>query len=245
MLEIKNITKSYSKKLALDNLSMSVAENDLIGLLGPNGAGKSTLISIISGILGADSGSISFDGEDVFKNHKLLQKNLGVVPQEIALYENLSGIDNLRFFSHAYGLRGAEIDSAIERVKSVIRIDDKLKNKVSTYSGGMKRRLNIGVALLHNPKLLIMDEPTVGIDPQSRNHILESVKSLNKSGITVIYTTHYMEEVDNLCNKFYIMDFGKIIASGTREEIRLSADLKVDASLEEVFLHLTGRALRD
>lgn len=219
LLEVKDIVKRFKDIIAVDGISFTVNKGDIFGLLGPNGAGKSTTISMISTLLKPNSGDITYKGESIIKNPKIIQKNLGVVPQEIALYQQLTGYDNMKFWGHAYGLRGKELKKRIDEVSEIIGLTDRLKDRVTKYSGGMKRRLNIGVALLHEPEILIMDEPTVGIDPQSRNHILDTVIELNKKGMTIIYTSHYMEEVEKLCSNICIMDKGKIIASGTKEEI--------------------------
>jgi ABC-2 type transport system ATP-binding protein len=219
MLDIIQIAKRFKDIRAVDNISFSVNQGDIFGLLGPNGAGKSTTISMIATLLAPDSGRILYKGEDVLKNPKCIQRHLGLVPQEIALYPGLSGMENLQFWGKAYGLNGAGLKKRIEAVSEVIGISGRLRAKVQKYSGGMKRRLNVGAALLHEPELIIMDEPTVGIDPQSRNHILDTVKSLAAAGSTIIYTSHYMEEVELLCNRVCIMDKGRIIASGTTEEI--------------------------
>lgn len=224
MLEVKHLKKTYKQVKAVDDISFKVAKGDVLGLLGPNGAGKSTTISMISTLQKADEGLILFEGKDILTNNKVISPYLGYVPQEIALYPNLSGMDNLQFFGRIYGLSGKLLKERIKQVADIIGIRDRLKDKVKTYSGGMKRRLNIGVALLHEPKLIIMDEPTVGIDPQSRNHILDTVLKLNEEGMTVIYTSHYMEEVELLCNRICIMDQGKIIAEGTKEALISQVD---------------------
>lgn len=174
---------------------------------------------MISTLLRPDSGRITYGGEDIFKNPKAIQRRMGVVPQEIALYPSLTGYENLMFWGSLYGLGGKKLKERIETVSEIIGIKERLKDRVDKYSGGMKRRINIGAALLHEPEFLIMDEPTVGIDPQSRNHILETVKLLNREGMTIIYTSHYMEEVEYLCNEIHIMDLGRIIASGTKAEL--------------------------
>ncbi|WP_430883826.1 ABC transporter ATP-binding protein [Fusibacter sp. JL216-2] len=219
LLQVKGLSKSYGRLKAVDNISFSVNEGEIIGLLGPNGAGKSTTISMISTLLKPESGEILYKGEDIVKNPKAIQKELGIVPQEIALYPTLSGYDNLKFWGQAYGLSGDKLKKRIDDVSQIIGIDERLKDRVENYSGGMKRRLNIGAALLHEPELLIMDEPTVGIDPQSRNHILDTVLKLNKTGMTIIYTSHYMEEVEYLCRNIHIMDMGHVIASGAQDEL--------------------------
>jgi len=221
ILELKNITKRYDDKLVVDNINFSIKEGETFGLLGPNGAGKSTTISMICGLVKPDQGDVIIDGHSIIKNPTLAKKNLGVVPQDIALYGSLSAIDNLKFWGTLYGLSGSLLKSRIDEALEITGLKDRAKDKIKNYSGGMKRRINIAAAFMHHPKLLIMDEPTVGIDPQSRNHILEFTKSLNeKYGTTVIYTSHYMEEVETLCNRLIILDEGKIIAGGTQDEIK-------------------------
>ena len=219
MLKISNLKKSYGDIHAVKGVDIEVNQGEIVGLLGPNGAGKSTTISMISTLIKPDAGLIEFKDTDVLKNPKPIQQVLGIVPQEIALYPTLTGYENLKFWGSAYGLKGQELKRKIEEISEIIGIKDRLKDKVEKYSGGMKRRINIGAALLHDPELLIMDEPTVGIDPQSRNHILETIKELNKKGMSIIYTSHYMEEVEFLCDRIYIMDEGVVIASGTKESL--------------------------
>lgn len=219
ILEIKGLKKHFKDVKAVDGIDFGVKEGEIFGLLGPNGAGKSTTISMLSTLIKPDRGLILYKNENIINNPKAIQRELGFVPQEIALYPTLSGLDNLKFWGKIYGLKGKELKKRINEISEIIGITDRLKNRVEKYSGGMKRRLNIGAALLHEPQIIILDEPTVGIDPQSRNHILNSVKEINKRGSTVIYTTHYMEEAENLCDTICIMDKGKIIASGTKEEL--------------------------
>ena len=218
-LEIKNISKGFKDLQAVDDLSFSIKEGEIFGLLGPNGAGKSTTISMITTLLKPDDGDILYKNISIFEDPKILEKELGLVPQDIALYPSLSGYDNLKFWGHVYGIRGKALKTRIEEIAEIIGLSDRLKDKVEKYSGGMKRRLNIGVALIHKPKFLIMDEPTVGIDPQSRNHILDTVKRLNKEGMTIIYTSHYMEEVEELCDRICIMDKGRLLAEGRKDEL--------------------------
>ncbi|PRY82522.1 ABC transporter ATP-binding protein [Alkalibacterium olivapovliticus] len=221
MLETKNLTKAFKKKTVVSEVNIYLEKGESVGLLGPNGAGKSTTISMISTLLPPTSGEVWFNGQNALKESQGLRKVMGVVPQEIALYEELSAYENMKFFGKVYGLRGKELESRITHVLDLIGLTDRKKDAVNTYSGGMKRRINIGVTLLHEPEILIMDEPTVGIDPQSRNYILDMIKTLNKEkGITVLYTSHYMEEVEKLCDRVYIMDHGEIIASGTNEELK-------------------------
>ena len=235
MLKISNLKKSYGQLQAVKGIDLTVEKGEIVGLLGPNGAGKSTTISMISTLIKPDTGLIEFKNIDVLKDPKPIQKVLGIVPQEIALYPTLTGYENLKFWGHAYGLKGHKLKERIEEVSEIIGIKDRLKDKVEKYSGGMKRRINIGAALLHNPELLIMDEPTVGIDPQSRNHILETIKVLNQKGMSIIYTSHYMEEVEFLCDRIYIMDEGQVIASGTKDSLvsSINGDRKVIVSFAE------------
>jgi ABC-2 type transport system ATP-binding protein len=189
-------------------------------LLGPNGAGKSTLITMITTLIKPESGEIKVAGYDVVKEFSKVKEYIGLVPQEIALYPTLTAKENLDFWGKMYGLSGSHLKKRIDNVLETVGLTDRQKDKIKTYSGGMKRRINIAAALLHKPELLIMDEPTVGIDPQSRNHILETVLELNKEGMTVLYTSHYMEEVEFLCSRVAIMDYDKIIALGTKPELR-------------------------
>lgn len=219
MLKVENLYKSFGSINAVDGISFEVKRGEVFGLLGPNGAGKSTTISIISTLLPPTKGEILFEGESIFKNPKNLRQKLGIVPQDVALYPTLTGYENLRFWGNLYGLKGAELKKRINEVANIIGLNGRLKDKVEKYSGGMKRRLNIGAALLHEPDLLIMDEPTVGIDPQSRSHILDTVLKLNAQGMTIIYTTHYMEEAEALCTRICVMDEGRIIASGSQQEL--------------------------
>ncbi len=233
MIELKSLTKKYKDFTAVDSIDLTIKQGDIFGLLGPNGAGKSTTISMISTLLKPNNGQILYKGADIVKRPKVIQPHIGLVPQEIALFTSLSGLDNLKFWGSAYGLKGETLKERIKHVSSIIGIDKRLKDKVDKYSGGMKRRLNIGAALLHNPELLIMDEPTVGIDPQSRNHILEAVKQLNQAGVTVIYTSHYMEEIETLCNRIAIMDKGNVIAAGNKTQ--LMAQLDENSSIVATF----------
>ncbi|MDC2867146.1 ABC transporter ATP-binding protein [Bacillus sp. BP-3] len=219
MLVVDHITKSFGKKEVVKGVSFSIEKGETFGLLGPNGAGKSTTISMICGLFPYDSGDIRVDGKSV-KEHPLETKQkIGVVPQDIALYPTLSAKENLIFWGKMYGLSGAAAKKRADEVLAYVGLEDRAKDKIETFSGGMKRRVNIGAALMHEPELLIMDEPTVGIDPQSRNHILETVKKLNEKGMTVIYTSHYMEEVEYLCERIAIVDHGKVIALGTKSEL--------------------------
>lgn len=234
MLETYKLSKSFKGKKAVDEIDLYLDEGESVGLLGPNGAGKSTTISMISTLIKPTSGDVKFNGKSTVSDPSGLRKVLGVVPQEIALYLELSAYENLKFFGQIYKVDQRELEGRIQNVLEMVGLKDRQKDIVKTFSGGMKRRVNIAAALLHNPKILILDEPTVGIDPQSRNHILEMVRQLNvRSGTTVLYTSHYMEEVEQLCNRVYIMDHGKVIAGGTKSELLniLSNENKVTVQL--------------
>lgn len=236
MIEVKNLGKNFKKNIAVEDVSMHLDEGESVGLLGPNGAGKSTTISMISTLLPPTKGTVKYNGKDVLKEPEELRPILGVVPQEIALYEELSAYENMKFFGKVYGLSGKKLEDKIQETLELVGLKERQKDAVETYSGGMKRRINIAVALMHDPKILIMDEPTVGIDPQSRNYILEMVRRLNRErGLTVLYTSHYMEEVEKLCDRVYIMDHGQIIASGTKEELKsiLSNEETIQIQVEE------------
>ncbi|ASP24910.1 ABC transporter ATP-binding protein [Bacillus sp. NEAU-CP5] len=224
MLELTDLTKKYGDFTAVNHISLRVEKGEIFGLLGPNGAGKSTTVSMISTVLPPTGGTICIDGTSLQEQPAAIKKVMGVVPQEIALYQALSAKDNLAFFGGLYGLSGKELCKRVDEVLDIIELQEQRHQRVSEFSGGMKRRVNIGAALMNEPKLFILDEPTVGIDPQSRHHILETVKTLNQEkGMTVIYTSHYMEEVEYLCEKAAIMDHGSIIACGTKDELKQSA----------------------
>ncbi|MBI5353142.1 MAG: ABC transporter ATP-binding protein [Chloroflexi bacterium] len=218
-IEVNNLKKSFGELQAVQGVSFSAEAGEVLSLLGPNGAGKSTTISMLSGLLTPSEGDASIMGHSISREPLLAKAALGVVPQDIALYPDLSARENLDFWGKMYGLRGGALKIRVDEVLEIIGLSDRQKDKVSTFSGGMKRRVNIGAALLHKPKVIIMDEPTVGIDPQSRRHILENVKQLNAQGMTVLYTTHYMEEAAELSNHIAIMDMGKVIAYGTHDEL--------------------------
>ncbi len=236
MLETESLRKVYKNKVAVDEVNIYLKEGESVGLLGPNGAGKSTLISMIATLLKPSSGKVFWEGQDIIKNPHIIRPTLGMVPQEIALYKELSAYENVKFFGKIYRLKGKHLESRVQEVLEIVGLKDRQKELVKNYSGGMQRRINIAVALLHEPDIIIMDEPTVGIDPQSRHYILEMVKRLNEEkGMTVLYTSHYMEEVEKLCDRIYIMDNGKIIATGTKDELVsiLSSEETIDLVLEE------------
>lgn len=220
ILEVDHVVKRYGSKLSVDHLNLSVNKGEIFGLLGPNGAGKSTTISMIAGLLKMDQGEIRLDGISVKEQPLDVKRKIGLVPQDLALYETMSAVDNVTFFARLYGLRGKQLKERVQESLEFVGLQDKAKEAPATFSGGMKRRLNIACALSHRPDLIIMDEPTVGIDPQSRNHILESVRTLNRMGSTIIYTSHYMEEVAAISDRVAIMDQGRIIACGTEKELR-------------------------
>ena len=235
-VKIEGLTKKFGDVTAVDNISLAIEEGEIYGLLGPNGAGKSTTINILCGLLTMDKGSIEILGKDIEKNSTYAKQNIGVVPQDIAIYEDLTSYENVKFFASLYGLKGAELKEKVEDALKFVGLLDKKKEYPKNFSGGMKRRLNIACAIAHRPKLIIMDEPTVGIDPQSRNHILQSVKKLNSLGCTIIYTTHYMEEVEAICGNIAIIDHGKVIAQGTKEELKsIVTDVNyVEITVEDV-----------
>ncbi|MCM1990486.1 ABC transporter ATP-binding protein [Oceanirhabdus seepicola] len=219
MIEVKGLIKKFKDVTALDCVDFSVKEGEIIGLLGPNGAGKSTFINILCGLISSDKGEAKIFGKDINKEIRKIKGDIGVVPQDIAIYGDLTAYENVKFFASLYGIRGKKAHECVMEALKFVELDDKAKLKPSTFSGGMKRRLNIACAIAHSPKLIFMDEPTVGIDPQSRNHILQSVKKLNENGVTVVYTSHYMEEVEEICERVFILDQGKVIAQGNKEEL--------------------------
>ena len=306
MLKIEHIVKHFGNIKALDDVSISIKDGEFFGLLGPNGAGKTTLMNIIVSYFKPDSGIVSFNDKLIVYDDLASRSKFGYVPQEIALYQELSAIQNLRIFGSIYNIPKKELENSINEALELVLLQDRKRDAVKTFSGGMKRRLNLAASILHKPELLLCDEPTVGIDPQSRNAIFDMLQTLNKNGITIVYTTHHMEEAERLCSRLAIIDYGKIIASGTlpylinflekKETIKIKKfpgiDIKKEAlqtlgtiavlesewelipgeqfkrnseifkaledfeipaehielskaSLEDVFLNLTGRSLRD
>ena len=281
MLNLVNVRKSFGRIVAVDGLSLSVRKGELLGLLGPNGAGKSTSVSLSVGLLTPDEGNVVIEGHGNPADPAVRQ-HIGVAPQSLALYDSLTGEENLRFFGEVYGLSGAALADRVSWCLEFAGLVDRKRDRVEGYSGGMKRRLNLAAAVIHDPELLLFDEPTVGVDPQSRNKIFESIEALHRDGRTIIYTTHYMEEAERLCDRIAIVDAGKLLALGTLDELlaahggpptlivqangeerRLQvadplAELNLIAAsspierfqmerptLEQVFLRLTGRSLRD
>jgi ABC-2 type transport system ATP-binding protein len=279
VLNLSHVRKSYGKLVAVDGLSLSIRKGEVLGLLGPNGAGKSTSVSLAVGLLAPDSGEVTIDGYGNPQDASVRQK-IGVAPQALALYDNLTAEENLRFFGEVYRLSGAALAERVKWCLDFVGLTDRKNDRVLGYSGGMKRRLNIAAAVIHDPELILLDEPTVGVDPQSRNKIFESIEELHRRGRTIIYTTHYMEEAERLCDRIAIVDAGKLLALGTLHELlethggrptlmvksneqrmqsadplaelnRIAAPGAIEAfqmerpTLEQVFLRLTGRSLRD
>ena len=249
MIRIERLRKSFDALVAVDDVSFEVAEGEIFGLLGPNGAGKTTTINMICGVLKPDGGRVLIGGKDIWLASKAVKRSLGVVPQEIAVYEDLTARDNLNFWGSLYGLKGGDLRSRVDEALTRVGLSDRAKDKVKEFSGGMKRRLNLCMGLLHRPKVLLLDEPTVGIDPQARLNILEVVRELAASGTTVLYTTHYMEEAEEFCGRIAIIDHGKILTVGTLEELtKLAGEAEVlrlsgnfdDPSIRDRLLALEG-----
>jgi ABC-2 type transport system ATP-binding protein len=220
ILKIVNLTKSFDSLMAVDHISFEVQEGEIYGFLGPNGAGKTTTINMICSLLKPDAGSIFIDGVEVNVGSPNLRKKLGVVPQEIALYEELSAEENLRFWGNLYNLRSSQLKARITELLDLTGLADRAKEPVKKYSGGMKRRLNLAAGVIHQPRLLLLDEPTVGIDPQGRYRMLEMIRNITKQGTTILYTTHYLDEAEQLCDRLAIIDHGRILAQGSQQEIK-------------------------
>jgi len=219
MLVVNGLTKSYGKLLAVAGVSFRADDGETIGLLGPNGAGKTTTVSIIAGLLGPDSGEVLIEGRQVKSDTDPVKRKIGLVPQDMALYDQLTARDNLTFFAALYSLAGAKAKQPIDDALNLVGLSDRAGDKVGTFSGGMKRRLNLAGALLHDPQILLLDEPTVGVDPQSRNAIFDNLETLKKRGKTLIYTTHYMEEAERLCDRIVIIDHGRVVANDTLQAL--------------------------
>jgi ABC-2 type transport system ATP-binding protein len=219
IVEVRNLVKHFEDRKAVDDVSFSIMEGEIFSLLGPNGAGKTTTISMLSCLLQPTSGDATVCGHSITKDAMNVKRSIGVVPQELALYDTLTARENLLFWGRMYGMEGKALAQRVEQVLDLISLKDRANGRVGTFSGGMKRRVNIGVGLLHRPSIIYMDEPTVGIDPQSRRSILDAVKELNRQGMTVLYTTHYMEEAQELSSRVGIIDHGKLIALGTQDEL--------------------------
>jgi len=276
MLEAKDLWKAYGAHTAVAGVSLTIRPGEIVGLLGPNGAGKSTTVAMLCGLTRPDRGTVHVDATVLREDAGAAKRRLGLVPQEVALYEELSALANIRLFGALYGITGPRLDEQVRAALALVGLADRARDKAATFSGGMKRRLNIACALVHDPDVLLLDEPTVGVDPQSRNAIFENLETLRSRGKALLYTTHYMEEAERLCDRIVIIDHGKVIAADTREGLRrlapqaLTTTLEIDgevdeaalaalaahglrartvrshgATLESVFLHLTGRQLRD
>ena len=275
MLQASDLRKSYGATAAVAGVSLTVNPGEIVGLLGPNGAGKSTTISMICGLVRPDAGSVTIEGEVVGEDACAIKRRIGLVPQELSLYEDLSAIGNLELFGALYAITGAVLHERVHAALELVGLADHAKAKPATFSGGMKRRLNIACALVHDPDVLLLDEPTVGVDPQSRNAIFANIEALRSRGKAIVYTTHYMEEAERLCDRIVIVDHGRVVAAGTKESLRrmlpttevrraevegpiddevlafLAAhglvvrEADARGSLEDVFLHLTGKQLRD
>jgi ABC-2 type transport system ATP-binding protein len=249
MLILDNVRKRYGSIVAVDGLSLTVQRGEVLGLLGPNGAGKSTTVNLAVGLLAPDSGRVTIEGKGQPTNPQV-RRALGIAPQALALYDLLSGEENLQFFADVYGLPSAQRAERVRWALEFVGLTDRRRDRVVTYSGGMKRRLNLAAALIHDPELILLDEPTVGVDPQSRRQIFDNILALKSLGRTIVYTTHYMEEAERLCDRVAIIDQGKLLALGSVQQLLDAHGVKPKmvmqgATLEEVFLHLTGRSLRD
>ena len=240
-----DLRKSFDDIQAVDGVSFTIRRQEIYGLLGPNGAGKTTTIRMLSTVVSPDVGEISIGGHSAQREGDQVRKIIGVCPQDLALYPELSATDNLTFFGKMAGLSGREADEQSRVNLELVGLSDRAKDRVDKFSGGMKRRVNLAIALMSRPALLFLDEPTVGIDPQSRNHIFETILGLRAEGQTILYTTHYMEEADRLCDRIGIIDNGRVIAEGSPAELKSRIGSPDEVTLEEVFLNLTGRSLRD
>jgi ABC-2 type transport system ATP-binding protein len=234
LVEVKDLTKCFGKLTAACGVHFSIPAGEAFGLLGPNGAGKTTTVSMMCGLVVPSGGDVVIDGHSILRDPMAVRRVIGVVPQDVALYPTLSARENLTFFARMQDVPADMVASRVDAVLDIVQLADRQKDRVETYSGGMKRRINIAVGLLNQPKLLILDEPTVGVDPQSRNSILETLKELNHQGMTLLYTSHYMEEVEFLCSHIAIIDHGKVIADGTQKDLRLQAGNKDIISVQLV-----------
>ena len=243
MLDARNLAKAFGRVVAVDGVSLAVTSGQLLSLLGPNGAGKTTTVSMLAGLVRPDRGEVAVDGRRLAGDADPAKRRIGLVPQDVALYEELTARDNLRFFGGLYGFRGAALEDALGEVLKLVGLADRARDRVGTYSGGMKRRLNLAAGLLHDPDILLLDEPTVGVDPQSRHAIFENLAELKRRGKAILYTTHYMEEAERLSDRIVVMDHGRVIADDTLDGLRRAHPGARD--LEGVFLALTGRTLRD
>jgi len=245
MLEIRHLKKTFGDLVAVNDVSFTLRPGQLVGLLGPNGAGKTTTVSMITGLIRPDAGEVLVEGEPLRGDTDPKKRRIGLVPQDLALYEELSARANLRFFGALYDLSGQALDAAISNALTLVGLADRERDTVKTFSGGMKRRLNLAAGLLHDPAVLLLDEPTVGVDPQSRNAIFENLETLKARGKALLYTTHYMEEAERLADRIVVIDHGRVVAEDTLQGMQSLVPGAQPATLEEVFLSLTGRSLRD
>ena len=226
MITVRSVSKSFGNIDAVKNVSFTIDIGEIFGILGPNGAGKSTIVNILNTLVKADKGDVIIDGVNTKNDGDTLKLMMGVVPQEIALYEELSAYENMMFWGGLYNIPKPELKMNVNKTLEIVDLVNRKNDRIKTFSGGMKRRVNIACALLHNPRILVLDEPTVGVDPQNRNHIFEVIERLNNEGMTIIYTTHYMEEAERFCDKIAIIDVGRIIAQGTLKELREISDVR-------------------
>jgi ABC-2 type transport system ATP-binding protein len=246
VLAVRHLRKTYGSVVAVDDVSFAVEPGQLLGLLGPNGAGKSTTVAMIAGLVTADGGEVTIAGEPLAGDADIKKRLIGLVPQDLALYDELPAAANLRLFGALYGLAGRELEAAIGSALLLVGLTERAGDRVKTFSGGMKRRLNLAAGLLHDPAILLLDEPTVGVDPQSRNAIFENLEQLKQRGKALLYTTHYMEEAERMADRIVVMDQGRVLADDTLSSLREQAGrAEAGASLESLFLSLTGRTLRD
>jgi ABC-2 type transport system ATP-binding protein len=234
VLEVRDVVKRYGETVALGGVSLAVQHGELFGLLGPNGAGKTTLMSILAGLIEPDQGSVSLFGEPFRRSSRNLRRLVGIAPQDLAIYPELTARENLAFFGRLYGLDGGDLNNRVNEMLAAVGLTDRADDRAGTFSGGMKRRLNLAVAVVHRPQLLLLDEPTTGVDPQSRNHIFEHVKALNAAGLTVIYTSHYLEEVQTLCTRIAILDGGELRACDTLPNLLRKLDSAAHLRLSRV-----------
>lgn len=246
---VQHLVKTFGKYEAVKDISFTIGKGEIFGLLGPNGAGKSTTINMMCGYLEPTSGDTLVAGQSITREQKQVKRMIGVVPQEIALYNDLNALENLEFFGEIYGLSAKARKERAQTLLHLVGLYDRRKEAVKKFSGGMQRRINLAIALMHQPAFLMMDEPTVGVDPQSREHIFDTIEQLRDQGTTILYTTHYMEEAERLCNHIAIMDEGQIIALGTLEQLLAMRDQNREVQrphgLQELFIQLTGKTLRD
>jgi ABC-2 type transport system ATP-binding protein len=246
VLSVQGLRKVYGTVVAADSVSFTLGRGQLVGLLGPNGAGKTTTVSMIAGLITPDRGEVMIDGARLLGDTDPKKRRIGLVPQDLALYDELSARENLKFFGGLFGLQRSALDQAISSAAQLVGLGDRLRDRVATFSGGMKRRLNLAAPLLHDPEILLLDEPTVGVDPQSRNAIFDNLEQLKRRGKALLYTTHYMEEAERLADRIVVIDHGQVIADDTLEGLQCRVPGSTGRpTLESVFLTLTGRSLRD